>query len=247
MANPELSRLAAKTFNQYKVPLDKGFDWAIEIESAKSMNDLSSELQSFLTNPYFINPKPKLLEKHLAGRHDQASHGQRASTESPSFTENESKAISTYSGREALQINAKLRGQTKGVRPTVFDMRPEAIDDAVSNLDKAIGKSKLTQKLTLEREIPITSLKQGIFSSAIGKTISDKGFLSMKKGTAALPNRNGFIRLRVIADVGTNALDLSFINPNAMSEVIFPRNTKIKITSISGSGEYAMVRGEIVG
>ena len=58
MANPELSRKAARLFNQYKVPLDKGFDWAIEIETAKSEEDLSPELQKFLSEPYFINPKP---------------------------------------------------------------------------------------------------------------------------------------------------------------------------------------------
>lgn len=61
MANPELSRKAARLFNEYKVPLNKGFDWAVEIESAKSEKDLSPELQKFLAEPYFINPrKPEL-------------------------------------------------------------------------------------------------------------------------------------------------------------------------------------------
>jgi hypothetical protein len=59
MVNPELSRRAARLFNQYKVPIDKGFEWAIEIESSKSEKDLSPELQKFLSEPYFINPKPK--------------------------------------------------------------------------------------------------------------------------------------------------------------------------------------------
>lgn len=62
MANPELSKKAARLFNQYKVPLDKGFSWAIEIEKAKSEEDLSPELQKFLANPYFINPKPEKKE-----------------------------------------------------------------------------------------------------------------------------------------------------------------------------------------
>lgn len=78
MANPELSRRAARLFNDYKVPLDKGFDWAVEIETAKSVSDLSEELQKFLSKPYFINPRPKSLEKHLAGQHDQSEHGNRA-------------------------------------------------------------------------------------------------------------------------------------------------------------------------
>jgi len=59
MPSPELSRRAARLFNQYKVPLDKGFEWAIEIETSKSEEDLSPELQEFLAKPYFINPKPE--------------------------------------------------------------------------------------------------------------------------------------------------------------------------------------------
>ena len=59
MAIPELSRKAAKVFNEYKVPLDIGFDWAMEIESAESEKDLSPELQKFLAEPYYMIPKPK--------------------------------------------------------------------------------------------------------------------------------------------------------------------------------------------
>lgn len=63
MVNPELSRKAARLFNQYKVPLDKGFDWAVEIETSESEEDLSPELQKFLAEPYFINPKPGSISK----------------------------------------------------------------------------------------------------------------------------------------------------------------------------------------
>lgn len=55
MTNPELSRLAARLFNKYKVPVDRGFEWAAEIAQASSEDDLSSELREFLKNPYFIN------------------------------------------------------------------------------------------------------------------------------------------------------------------------------------------------
>jgi hypothetical protein len=58
MANPKLSRLAARLFNQYKVPIDKGFEWATEIETVSSEKDLSPELRDFLEKPYYINPKP---------------------------------------------------------------------------------------------------------------------------------------------------------------------------------------------
>jgi hypothetical protein len=82
MAIPELSRKAAKIFAEYRVPMNFGFDWAFEIEDAKSENDLSLELQSFLAEPYFMNPKPKEVEKHLPGQHDQSTHGGRKSYKS---------------------------------------------------------------------------------------------------------------------------------------------------------------------
>jgi hypothetical protein len=58
MANPELSRLAARLFNKYKVPIDIGFEWATEIETADSERGLSPELREFLKKPYYINPRP---------------------------------------------------------------------------------------------------------------------------------------------------------------------------------------------
>ena len=51
MANPELSRLAARLFNQYEVSVDKGLEWATEIEKANSKDDLSAELKIFLEKP----------------------------------------------------------------------------------------------------------------------------------------------------------------------------------------------------
>jgi hypothetical protein len=59
MKDPKLSRLAAKLFNQYKVPADEGFKWAEEIDRADSKEDLSLELREFLKKPYYINPKPE--------------------------------------------------------------------------------------------------------------------------------------------------------------------------------------------
>ena len=57
MTNPELSRLAARLFNKYKVPIDIGFEWAAEIAKASSEEDLSPKLRDFLKNPYYINPE----------------------------------------------------------------------------------------------------------------------------------------------------------------------------------------------
>ena len=54
MANPELSRKAADLFNKYKVPMDIALSWATQIEAAKSEDNLSQDLQDFLSKPYFI-------------------------------------------------------------------------------------------------------------------------------------------------------------------------------------------------
>lgn len=58
MTNPELSRKVAKLFNQYKVPIALGFDWAYQVDSAKSIDELSPELRDFIENPRDIKSKP---------------------------------------------------------------------------------------------------------------------------------------------------------------------------------------------
>lgn len=208
--------------------------------------ELRADWERFQT---FINTG---VTKHLQGQHDQRSHaGSRATIETPSFSDEEYDAISAYTGSATVQINHKLRGlsRTRGIQPArgVWVMSDEKIDNVVKNLDSAISKSKLIKQTVMERDIPATSLKSGLFGSAVGKTISDKGFLSLKSGTSNIPPLKGFVKLRVTAPSGTTALDMSFINPNAMGEIIFPRDTKIKITSVSGGGADTIVRGEIVG
>jgi hypothetical protein len=59
MTKPEISRLAARLFNQYRIPTDKASEWATEIEAADSEKDLSPELRKFLEKPYHITPKEK--------------------------------------------------------------------------------------------------------------------------------------------------------------------------------------------
>lgn len=192
------------------------------------------------------------VQKHMRGKHDQSSHGRagRATVEAPSFTDNEYEAISTYSGSATLQVNHHLRGKsrTRGIQPAlgVWRLSEEKLDAIVAEMDSAIDKSTLTETLTLQRDFPVNSLRSGLFGSIKGKTISDKGFLSLRKGTTQVPPPLGFVRMKIKAPAGTKALDLSFINPNAMGEVIFPRNTQIKVTNIVGTGDDTTVIGEIV-
>jgi hypothetical protein len=187
------------------------------------------------------------VEKHLAGKHDQSSHANRLSAQSPDFSDSEKQAIASYSGLETLQVNHKLRGlPTKGILPSVFDLRETEIESIVTNLDSAIDKSTLKSTLKLQREMPVKSIPSSLFGNSVGKTISDKGFLSLRNTQDKIPARNGFVKMIVTAPAGSKALDLSFINPNAMGEIIFPRGTKIKITSVRGQMSDTIVRGEIV-
>ena len=58
MTNPELSRKIAKLFNQYKVPITLGFEWAYEVDKAESIDELSPELRDFIENPRNLKSKP---------------------------------------------------------------------------------------------------------------------------------------------------------------------------------------------
>lgn len=226
--------------------------WAKPVESVNAAEYLSFTSEEFdeLTAPWraYKEWAKTAVEKHLAGKHDQSTHGgNRASVESPEFNDREKRAIATYSSRAALQINNKLRGiPTKGQLRSVWDMSDKEIDEAVISLDNAISKSNLKQKMTLEREMPASFIKTGPLQSAEGRIISDKGYLSLRNTQSNIPAQQGFVKLIVTAPAGTPALDLSFINPNAMGEVVFPRGTKLKITRISSSTYDTVVRGEIV-
>lgn len=244
---------------QGKKVLPKQFNEFAEYELTDNPNpsklEISPEEYNELTAFYYATmPKnldkyPKPIEKHLAGKHDQRTHaGNRASAETIEFSDSEKSAIEAYSSssQSGLQINEKLRGQRNASRIGVWQMSDAKIDEAIDNLDSAIGKSKLSKKLTLERDLPATSLRSGLFGSVVGKTITDKGYLSLRNQTTEIPPIKGFVKFRITAPAGTTGLDLSFINPNAMNEIIFPRGTKIKINSVTGFGEDTIVRGEIV-
>jgi hypothetical protein len=71
MTNPDLSRLAAKLFSKYRVPIDKGFEWAAEIEDSSSEEDLSPELKEFLAKPYYINPRPVTAPPNATKENDE--------------------------------------------------------------------------------------------------------------------------------------------------------------------------------
>jgi hypothetical protein len=118
MTVAELSRKAARLFNQYRVPNDKGFDWALEIDSAKSEKDLSPELQQFLAKPYLMTPAPKLL-KHLAGEHDQATHGKKGGGSFPKSFDAGSYDRATKAGGYEKAVSGLTRPDGSPLDPSI--------------------------------------------------------------------------------------------------------------------------------
>lgn len=68
----DISRQLAKAFNEYPLDMTTMFVWGKESITADSINQLSKDLQAYLANPeqYVLG-----VEKHLAGQHDQKTHG----------------------------------------------------------------------------------------------------------------------------------------------------------------------------
>jgi hypothetical protein len=122
MAVAELSRKAARLFNQYRVPNDKGFDWALEIDSAKSEKDLSPELQQFLAKPYLMTPVPKDLQKHLAGTHDQSTHGRKGGGGFPNAFDTGSYDRATKSGGYGKAVKGLTRADGSPLDPSIVEM-----------------------------------------------------------------------------------------------------------------------------
>jgi len=204
----------------------------------KEANELYESFQAYLQED---------IQKH--GDHNQKTHGRkgsRASFETVSFTGSELSSIATYT-KATIQVNRQLRGiSRRGIAPSVFDLSENEMDSVIDNLDSAIDKSRLAEKMELGREMPLSMLKRGSVKRSAGKVISDKGFLSLRSTVSSVPPRTGFAKFRVTAPAGTKALDLSFLTPNSMGEIIFPRETKIKINSITGQDDDMVIRGEIV-
>lgn len=253
VTNPKVSRLAA--VGRFYVPLSqaKQNELVTAISTIDKLDGLPSWMSEYFAQveQMFEQDKSDAIAKH--GKHDQKTHGnnRRATFESPAFSDDEYDALTSYSGSATVQINHQLRGfsRTRGIQPAqgAWQLSEEKINKIVKKMDSAIDKSVLSERLTLEREIKEDSLRSGLFSTIKGKTISDKGFLSLRKGESNLPPLRGFVKMRIVAPAGSKALDLSFINANSMGEVIFPRDTKIKVTQILGQGEDTTVIGEIVG
>jgi len=247
--NSRISQLAGMVKHYAPLKTKFGIDMVKLLATTSEFEALPQWLQDHLLKVEQLveQDKANVIEKH--GKHNQKTHGRkgsRASFEAVSFTGSELSSIATYT-KATIQVNRQLRGiSRRGIAPSVFDLSENEMDSVIDNLDSAIDKSRLAEKMELGREMPLSMLKRGSVKRSAGKVISDKGFLSLRSTVSSVPPRTGFAKFRVTAPAGTKALDLSFLTPNSMGEIIFPRETKIKINSITGQDDDMVIRGEIV-
>lgn len=123
------------------------------------------------------------------------------------------------------------------------DSRITEKDYRVKDIDAAIKKSRLSDNVVVYRALPLNALGVSNPTDAVGKTIVDKSYFSttlnprtMQKFLNAQTNGVGII---VRAKAGTPALSMSTIQSKmgtSEQEVLFGRNTKIKITGTKDIG-----------
>lgn len=88
--NVEISRKLALAFNEYPLDMQTMFAWGMESIGVDSVKELSKDLRSYLDDPkHYVSS----LTKHLAGRHDQSTHGHGASHTHPEASSTPTKRI----------------------------------------------------------------------------------------------------------------------------------------------------------
>lgn len=197
-------------------------------------------------------PEFEDVQKHLPGKHDQSSHGKGGSgsrtRKPPSYSSSEKEAGATFAtGNGALQVNGRLRG--KGYRYEFGQQRlgDKRYNDTVKGLDSAIGKSTTTRPMTMTRDVDTSSLKFSRFRGDSGRTISDKGFLTMRNTQSGVPPLNSKTRLSIRVPAGSKALNLSSITRAPANTWVLPRGSKIRLTGSRTENGVDVVTGEIVG
>lgn len=209
---------------------------------------------------YFVDidfpqePEFEDVQKHLPGKHDQSSHargGSGSRTRKPpktSYSSSEKEAGATFAtGNGALQVNGRLRG--KGYRYEFGQQRlgDKRYNDTVKGLDSAIGKSTTTRPMTMTRDVDTSSLKFSRFRGDSGRTISDKGFLTMRNTQSGVPPLSSKTRLSITVPAGSKALELSKITRAPANTWVLPRGSKIRLTGSATVNGVDVVTGEIVG
>lgn len=163
--------------------------------------------------------------------------GGGSSSGSTKLTPTEKTHISSYTGDEFHKTNSGLR---KGSEPSA----------SVKSIDAAIAKSTLPAGTKLYRGMSRDAAKTMFPGGQINKgdVISDKAFLSTSrdKGLASFAYGLGGVVFEIETTEDQPGLDVAGLTRNPQEkEVLLPRNTKLKVSSIvppKNPGEPVVIR-----
>lgn len=214
-------------------------------------------------NPMFIKPEMDFT-KHLAGQHDQSSHGHPSISAIPdkpvfkntSYNDLEYlkpkdpavwESINWYVNGGSSLINGSLRGEK--VSPSYLaevELHKKVFEDA-------IAANTVTEDFTVNRWLTPEGfgMESSELESLIGKTYSDKGFMS----TATMLDKNGdstfsnwannssySVHMNISVPKGTHAMR---INPME-SEILLPPNAPMYIHDVRVVDNYIEIDASVV-
>jgi hypothetical protein len=155
----------------------------------------------------------------------KGSHlGRAKSDKSNPLDEKERNAIEDYTTdkfqaiNKALRSDAPLAGENKKI---------------VSRIDSALAKANKYKGPAVFRKFDAD--ESLIAQLQVGKTFSDKAFISTSKDPPAFIPR-GTVGLQIVGKSGVDISALS-LHGSAEKEVLFPRNTKFKVVKAQ-QGKY---------
>jgi hypothetical protein len=196
------------------------------------------------------------VQKHLSGKHDQASHGKGGASSSPASWYKDKPATWLSDSNEIgttqnVDVNGKvaIRLYTDDYYQDVNKiLRSDKLQDdydkaRVRELDEILANNKTLGNIALTR---ITEKGRLPANLKVGDVISDKAYLSTTKISpynsefpAAHQDTFSWTKEPVYLDIrvpkGFPAIDVSSIGSYlAEKEVILPRDTKLQVVAING-------------
>lgn len=165
--------------------------------------------------------------------------------QSSPFTSQERIELQDYAEGNYQQLNSYL-ANPNSVRPSLaVELEKQAV-----TLDSAIGKSVLTQDTVVYRGFQHRGLAKQA-ESVVGKTINPHGFLSTSTNSQVARDFAGYgdgsVVLAIKAKAGAKAayMDQFATSNNAReNELLFPRDSKIRITGVDRTRSPPVILGE---
>ena len=218
------------------------------------------------------------MQLQLFGGNGDSSSGKRSSgSVEKSLSRDDKDAIEYYVSGDGMYINNFLRGRNGYTEADMYDNDKALLKDLDSTTNRTLGA-----ETTLYRSVDATAVFgnmsdsqyenlvanivygdnqkyilnsiKGLTDNAIGKTITDKGFMSTSKDYNVASEWGGFsgsdkpIVLELKTKKSTKGVDVSYTDKNASTpqkEVLLARNQKYKILGITAKDGNIYVKAEL--